>query len=314
MGRFEILGRFGFVSDPFAACSMETADGLRVRNILAMATTARAQVAVIGERGVGKSRAVAEAVRRMRARVVRVLSADKGRITAGDIQEAMILDLCDETPRRTKEVRVRQLRRVLGEASRKQPVVVLIEESHRLHPMTLRSLKNLRELDWMGETQLFTVVLVGQSDCTQRAGLAEVRLRTEAVQMHGLTQGEVTDYVRGTVGKVFTAEASQVVGLLPEARNFLDLQELLIHSMESALAAGREQVSAEDVGSWMKASGRTFPSAGRQEKGAGAGAALKSVLDRRKGQRETAPEQSRDGSARTPAVVASITRGDGGGA
>jgi len=278
--RLEVLSQFGFSSDPFS-WRMESADSKRIKGILGMAMSSRAMVSVVGERGIGKSVAVSAALRKSKAKLVRVLSADKGKIHAGDIQEAMILDLSDETPRKTKEVRVRQLRRILGESSRKQPVVVVIEESHRLHPMTLRSIKNLRELDWLGETQLFTVVLIGQSDCTQKAGLAEVRLRTESVQMHGLTSAEVIEYVRRTVGSVFSEEAVAACAQIEDGRNYLDLQEALIVAMERALAAGRDEVSAEDLGI---TDGRQRAEDRKPRDDAAKNAALRSVLERRREQ------------------------------
>jgi type II secretory pathway predicted ATPase ExeA len=276
--KLEVLVQCGFVRDPFRALELETADGARLRQVLTMAVDARSLVSIVGERGVGKSLAVSKVLHQAKVRQVRVLGADKGRITAGDIQEAMILDLSDESPRKSKETRSRQLRRILGEASRRQAVVVVIEEAHRLHSQTLRSIKNLRELDWMGESQLFAVILVGQSDCVQKAGLAEVRLRTETVHMHGLTAGEVREYVAGTVGARFEPGAVEAVAAHSGARNYLDLQELLI----GVLADGRDQATARDVALCL---GQTPKDLAVPVKDAGAGKqALRSVLERRRGQ------------------------------
>ncbi len=245
--RLEILSLFNFTRDPFHSADLESADAARIKGLLGMAVHAQAQVTVVGERGIGKSRAVAAALKDLKIKPVRVLTPDKARITAGDIQQALIVDLSDEGAKKDKEVRVRQLRRILGEASDRGPVVVVIEESHRLHGGTLRSIKNLRELDWKGKTHLFAVILIGQSDCTQRAGLSEVRLRTETVHMHGLTKSEVAAYIAQTVGRAFSAEASARIAALPGSQNYLDLQEILIGCMANALAEGRDQVETADV-------------------------------------------------------------------
>lgn len=280
--KLEILSLFGFTKDPFFAKDMVSADAKRVKGLLAMAISAHAQVAIIGDRGVGKTRAVNAALRDMKIQPVRVLAPDKTRVTAGDIQEALLQELAPaESVRHDHEIRVRMLRRILGEAARKREIVVVIEEAHRLHHNTLRCVKNLRELDWMGETHLFSVVLIGQFDCTRAVGLSEVRLRTETVQMHGLTQGEIADYIRATVGRVFEDGAVAALAMLPDAHNYLDLQELLIRCMEMALAAGREQVIVEDAEAISKAFSRDEcpPAAKSQSRGV---AAVESVLARRK--------------------------------
>jgi len=244
-----------------------------------MAISAHAQISIVGERGIGKTRAVNAALRELKIKPVRILTPDKSRTTASDIQEALLIELAPgERVRQDREVRVRQLRRILGEASKRESVVVVIDEAHRLHGNTLRSLKNLRELDWMGETHLFTAVLVGQSDSTQNIGLAEVRLRTDVVHMHGLTGSEIREYVRKTVGNVFEDEAVGAVGGLPDARNYLDLQDLLVKCMANALTRGAEKVGKEDVGELERTGARSTIEGA---KGGTRRNALKSVLDRR---------------------------------
>jgi type II secretory pathway predicted ATPase ExeA len=218
-------------------------------------------------------------LRDLKIKPVRILTPDKSRTTASDIQEALLIELAPgERVRQDREVRVRQLRRILGEASKRESVVVVIDEAHRLHGNTLRSLKNLRELDWMGETHLFTAVLVGQSDSTQNIGLAEVRLRTDVVHMHGLTGAEITEYVGNTVGSVFEDDAVGALAGLTDARNYLDLQDLLVKCMANALTRGAEKVGKEDVGELERAGARSTID------GAKSGArrnALSSVLNRR---------------------------------
>lgn len=275
--KLEILSLYGFKRDPFYGHDVATADAARVKSLLAMAISARAQISIVGERGIGKTRAVNSALNELKISPVRILSPDKGRTSAADIQEALLIELAPgERVRQDREIRVRQLRRILGDASTRMSVVIVIDEAHRLNGNTLRSLKNLRELDWMGQTHLFTAVLIGQSDSTQKAGMAEVRLRTDVVRMHGLTAGEIAEYVRDTVGRVFEEGAVEAVAGLIDAKNYLDLQELLIRCMANSLSRGAEKVGKQDVDGKAAGAGKI----GEGKDGAKRNA-LKSVLERR---------------------------------
>ena len=283
VSRLETLVNMGFQRDPFFGKSFDTADSLRIRKIANMAVRSHAIVNVIGERGMGKTEAVNSALSRLNVRTVRVRSADKYRLTISDIEYAMILDLSEETPKRSKEVRARQLRRILGESTMKQEVVVVIEEGHRLHGNTLRALKTLRETDWMGKAQLFSVVLLGQSNPMHKGGVAEVRLRSDAVQMQGLTEKEIVGYLQETVGKAFQADAIRELAAV-SPRNFLDLQDVCIRVMAYAFANGNRTVGSDDVRGFL-AAGKDGYALPQQKKPASSGA-LKSVLGRHQENKE----------------------------
>jgi len=247
MTRLEMFVNLGYKVDPLKKARFETGDSIRVRKILAMAVESHAMVSIVGERGIGKSEAVKAALAKIGVRIVTVQKAEKERVSISDIERAMILDLCDEKPKGGGETRSRQLRPIIGEVSRRGKVVLVIEEAQRLHGATLKSLKTLREMTWLGESELFTVVLVGQSDPMGRAGVSEVRLRTDCVRMQGLTTDEAARYVKATLGKHFEPTAIEALATMPQATNFLELQELCIAVLNEAIAAGREQVSIEDV-------------------------------------------------------------------
>ncbi len=247
MGRLETLAEFGYERDPFRSSRMDTVDAARVRRVIGMALESRAMVSLVAERGTGKTQALDMALRDKDVTVVRVLSADKEWVGIGDIERALIFDLSQESARRTREIRARQLRRILGEASRKTSVVLVLEESHRLHGSTLRALKSLREMEWMGQSPLFTVVMIGQYDPLQRAAVDEVRLRTDTVAMKGLTQQEIADYIEATVGKAFEPDAIQALSKCGQARNFLDLQEMAVQVMGRALEVGRKKVTPFEI-------------------------------------------------------------------
>lgn len=245
--KLEVLAEFGYSKDPFKNFRMETSDSLRLKRLLKMAIDSRAMVSVIATWGQGKSTALDLAFREIEASVVTLFTPDKERVVVSDIEKALILGLSNEQCKRTKEVRARQIRRILGEASRQRPVVLILEEAHRMHGQTLRALKTFRELEWMGQSPLFTVVMIGQFDPMRKRYVDEVRLRTDTVTMKGLTQAEAKEYVLATVGKSFEADAAEALSRLDVARNFLDLQEMVIHLMARALQCGQRTVTALEV-------------------------------------------------------------------
>jgi len=296
--KLELFVNLGLRKDPFKGVVYETGDAVRVRRILAMAVESHAMVSIVGERGMGKTEAVKAALAKLDAKVVTVEKSDKTRVTIGDIEMAMVLDLCNEQPKGGEKLS-RQLRPILGAAGvGKGRVILLLEEAQRIHGATLKSLKTLREKSWMGETELFTVVLVGQSDPMARPGLSEVRLRTDCVRMHGLSSSEAAGYVQATLGKYFEESALDALSELPGATNFLELQELCVKVLGHALSAGRETVTVEDVKALDLDKQASLPkTAGRAAKGAAVSSkdALKSVLSGKRG--ETAAGEVKEAAA-----------------
>lgn len=297
MTRLETFCNLGYHKDPLKGHLYETGDMVRARRILTMAVESRAMISIVGERGCGKSEAVKAALKKLPpsdkpVKVVWVNREDQEKLTISDIKCSMILNLSAENVKRGGIVSSMQLRRVLGEASKKQRVVVAIEEAQRLHPNTLRSLKTLREIEWLGETELFTIILVAQSDPMNRPGVAEVKLRSDIVRMQGLAPHEAAHYVRESIGKHFSADAIEQLAELPQARNYLELQALCIDLINSALAAGRDQVTVEDVHTIQPPASAPIPRAARKQAAAPvtATSALKNVLDRRTGAAEVSPE------------------------
>ncbi|TAN62573.1 AAA family ATPase [bacterium] len=247
MSKLEVLAEFGYNKDPFRGYRMETADSLRLKRVLKMAIESRSMISVVASWGFGKTSALDIAFGEIPARVIRLITPDKERVVVSDIEKALILGLSNEQCKRTKEVRARQIRRIIGEASREQPVILVLEEAHRMHGQTLRALKTFREMDWMGQSPLFTVVMVGQYDPMRKRGVDEVRLRTDSVHMRGLAGVEASEYVRHTVGKSFEPDAIEAVSRLNGATNFLDLQDALINLMGRALGMGQKKVTALEV-------------------------------------------------------------------
>jgi type II secretory pathway predicted ATPase ExeA len=237
----------GFNRNPFRHITYASADLARVRTTTEMTIADRALTVIAGPRGVGKTHAVTAALPNG-AQIVRVLAPDKERLRVGAIEDAMIYDLApSESPKRSKEGRARQVRRILGEAAQRGPVVVVIEEAHALHSATLRSLKRLRELAWMGKSPLFSCLLIGQRDMLSGAGLDELKLRSDVIWCSGLSAAEAEDYARNTVGRVFEDDAVTAVANAQAARNYLELQAALVAAMGHAAAEGRRVVQLHDV-------------------------------------------------------------------
>src|SRR3990172_310355 len=241
VSRLEVLAEFGYSKDPFKGFRMETADSLRLKRLLKMAVESRAMVSVVASWGFGKTSALEIAFREIDAHVCKLITPDKERVVVSDIEKALILGLSNESCKRTKEVRARQIRRIIGETSREKPIILILEEAHRMHGQTLRALKTFREMDWMGQSPLFTVVMVGQYDPMRKKYVDEVRLRSDTVHMKGMTDSEVREYIKNTVGKSFEDDAIEAVSRLNGTRNFLDLQEVIINLMSKAMELGEKK-------------------------------------------------------------------------
>jgi|GEM_PF-1390189 len=289
MTRLELFDNLGYKKDPFKGVRLGTGDQARVKRIITMAVESHAMVSVVGERGIGKSDAIDMALEKYNVRKVVVHRAQKEKITIADIEKAIILDLSDESPKRGAETCSRQVRRIIGEASRKtgehgvkQQIVLIIEEAQRLHSSTLRSLKTLREIEWMGERELFTIILLAQSDPMNRPGVSEVRLRSDLVRMQGMSANEAGHYIRNILGKHFEGPAIDDLAELPQARNYLELQEVAIELLNSVLADGREVVLMEDVKKISCQNPQPVPKAAPRKQAAPitGSDALKSVLSR----------------------------------
>lgn len=242
------LKQFGFTKNPFAQASA-TLQSLDLENVcvaMQMAGDERGILSIVGPRGAGKSSSVASALP-PNAQIVQPLTADRERMRIGAIEDAIILDLSSDKPRRSAEARTRQVRPILGDAGKRGPVYLLLEESHRLHHQTLRALKSLHELKWAGRGPLLTIVLIGQRDPLAVPALEEVALRTKTVRLAGLSEEEARTYIANTVGRVWDDAAAQALAGDQAARNYLDFQEAIIASMDQALAEGRKRVELSDV-------------------------------------------------------------------
>ena len=262
MTRILIRTRFGLPPDPWSGLALETIDARHAGQLIQAAVTSQMMVAVLGPRGSGKTSATRAALRHLDVQVAEPLRLDRERLHLGDIQSAIVRDLSDETPRRSGEARSHQVRRVLGTASRSRPVVLVLDDAHVLHPSTLRGLKRLRELTWLGASPLLGIVLLGQRDRTE--DVPEVGLRSDSLRFGGLTQAEAGQALIQALNKgrvVLEPNAVATLAASPRARNWLDLQALADDCLAEAAARGEEAITAAAVAVVLGVKQRPAPAA-----------------------------------------------------
>lgn len=245
MNRLEVLSEFGYERDPFRGIHIETSDAMKIKRVVKMAVESRRMIRISAERGCGKTEALSAALKEKK--VVEIDALDRERITIGNIERRLISELSSESPKKDRDIRAMQLKRVLGDASKKEEIVLVIDEAHRLHHQTVKSLKGLLNMAWMGVSPLLTIILVGQYDLIGKGMFDDIRLRSDDVAMKGLTASEVKDYIGATVTEHFDTDAIEAISCLKGSKNYLDLQEMLITLMGKALSAGQKTVTVTEV-------------------------------------------------------------------
>ena len=116
-----------------------------------------------------------------------------------------------------------------------------------MHGQTLRSLKSMLDIEWMGKDRLFSVIMVSQYDPMSGKVVEEMKRRSDTVQMQGLTVAETREYVSMTVGKHFEADAIEAIGEVSYSRNFLDIQIGIVSFMVWSISFGRDILQAVDI-------------------------------------------------------------------
>ena len=240
---------FGLPANPWNN-GRPTADSTRVAALVAAAIQSQEFVSILGPRGSGKTWAVRAALADHTVKVVEPLRLTRDKLHMGDIETALVRELSDENPRRSGEARSYQVKRILGEFGRTQPVVLVIDDAHVLHHQTLRALKRLREFTWLNRSPLLGIVLIGQHDKTR--GIDEVRLRSDQMWLEGLTAKEIASAVRAATGKLFDGAAVQAIADSGVAANWLDLQAIVDACLAAAQAQGLARIDARCVQSVLR--------------------------------------------------------------
>ncbi|MFA6290200.1 MAG: AAA family ATPase [Victivallales bacterium] len=162
-------------------------------------------LAIIGEVGSGKTvirRMVMEQLKKDGDMIVifpKII--DKTRVNSSSICDAIIMDLSEETPKRTQEAKSRQVHRLLLERAKQGfRSVLILEEAHDLTTFTLKYLKRFQELE-DGYRKLLGIILLGQTelnnllDESRHIEMREVIRRIQTAEIKGLN-GNTKEYLK----------------------------------------------------------------------------------------------------------------------
>jgi len=248
MNKYQVLEHFGLKADPFKGKLVETVDIIAVRSAIAGTVQNDDAVAVIGEVGTGKTTAVWESLkpktdnRIPRLNIIEASIVDMETARIGMVEEAIVQDVSEEKPRKSRLARRRQVERLLGWGVRQQrKVCVVIDEAHALPLNTLRALKRLRELRYLGQSPLFSLLLIGQPLLKMKLErVKEMGLRTEIVELSGFSTGEQELYLEGIAS---ICEPDTLALLASFNVSVLELQSIIYRILGEAYLAGEKKLS-----------------------------------------------------------------------
>lgn len=215
-------------------------------------------VALAGDVGVGKSvmfnQVIAQLSRNSDSSPLfcQVRNFNKENLSIMGIISEVITDLSNEHPRRDTGARSRQFVRLVGGkfVNEKRHVCIIIEEAHRLHYNTLRSLKELRESEFAGISPLFSVVLIGHPELAMKLERRkEVYWRSHLIQLNEasgwMTLAERLRYVAVRFGEAITQEARERIAALVKVP--LEIDVFVGKRLEEAYHAGITQLGADAI-------------------------------------------------------------------
>jgi len=189
---------------------IKTTNFLKAQKVIHDAVQNNKMAAIIGEIGSGKTfinRKIVGAYQEHQSQycVVDISPVSDNAKNITQIMSQMIEDIAAESPRRDTEARRRQLRRILGDSSRK--VILAIDEAQDLHSSTLRGLKKLHELGFGTRDRLFAIILFGKPTLKDKLYNDELKPRFKVFQFIELTLKETELFIDG---KEFTEKALQL--------------------------------------------------------------------------------------------------------
>lgn len=219
-------------------------DHVYIKEMMLEAARYNGFVAVYGEVGCGKSTMRRAVYRDLVERGIQVIFPqilDKSKITASSLLDAIIMDVSEESPRRTMEYKSRQALRLLMNRKRSGlRQVLMIEEAHLMSIQAIKHLKQIWELE-DGYDRLVGVVLIGQSELGARLDesrypqLREVIRRCTAAEIVGLSERDVARYLQHKFDRV---------NIRPEAVFAEDAFPAIARRLTRAAGNGREVSAA----------------------------------------------------------------------
>ena len=226
-------------------------------------------IAVVGGVGSGKSvmrKSVAGQLAGDGIKVVFPLIIDKSRITPSSLIDAIIMDISDETPRRSLEQKTRQAVKLLkARAENGLRQVLIIEEAHTIDKRAFKALKQIYELE-TGFEKLIGIILIGQPELLKKldeignSDIREVIRRITTAEIEGLGDA-VKPYlehkfrrVGKKAGEILADDAYDAINRKLERmsgrkkvnRSFpLSVNNLVARAMNTAARMGESRITAD---------------------------------------------------------------------
>jgi len=247
--RSSILGHFGIEPKEYHGMQFKRAAGN-----LAGALNDGLFIALIGGPGTGKKTLIRHVMDQLpdNHEKIYVQVLDDTRITISQIMGLMInkLSYDSENPRRDAYAKKVQLARLLGKVTNaNRKVSVIIEQAQHLHHATMRALKELRELSFLGQTEMFGVLLSGHKPLKgSLMGLNDVSKRIEIEELSE-EQGWMTlsgrmEYLKGRFGDALTANMRKQVAL--KNKSPLEIDSAVYSKMKEVYLRGDETFKESD--------------------------------------------------------------------
>lgn len=224
----------------------------KLNNAIKSAVEDAQWLAIHGQIMSGKTTAVEQALTevnktyRNKVRIVNLYWPERSGINISEVLNQIIYTLGDEfigsnKTRRGKELRMYQVLDILTSAKLDNiKVVLVIDEAHELHLNTLKALKRLWEYKFRGQSDLLTIVLVGQESLEIKVH-SDKEIRKRIIQIpFNYAQGALANVAKHIgAGLVKNELASRLSGSFAQVGD-------IIHAIRQAMVAA-ETIGTEQL-------------------------------------------------------------------
>jgi len=230
----------------------------RFHKDIAAAINQNDMIAIAGGVGTGKTELFKDVRRKYALHpdtepiFVYIRNFNKDRLNISGIMWEFINAVSAESPKRDSGARSLQFIRLAGDlvVNQNRKVCIVIEESHRLHYNTLRSLKELREAEFNGITPLFSVVLIGHPELAIKLEKRkEVYWRSTLLTLNEasgwMNFSERVLYLQSRFGDAITPGAREKIAALNRVP--LQMDVFVKKCMIEAHAAGLDKLTEECI-------------------------------------------------------------------
>jgi len=211
-------------------------------------------LAIVGDVGIGKSTLFDKVKGEMSADTVFIYCADplKEQMAVGSVLRDGIATFTADTIRGIRSARKLQFERVVGAEHVRagKNICFVIEEAHRVNATLFRSLKELRESEYLGVSPFFSVVLLGHGLLSHKMEtIKEARWRSHILELdesHGwLNYDERVEFLRTVFGSALSVNVRRRIAAL--IRKPLEMMFFVETKMWEAYYAGKSKLDDEVV-------------------------------------------------------------------